>query len=93
VLQLLTLGQDVLGRLRGLPATDLEAFPLVNEAQRAGGARDYACGGVRSAMDADCMPVRDVRIAPKTTLMRFPVQRLREAVTKMEPPEQEVWLL
>ena len=36
LVETLTQAQEQLQRLRGLPATDLEAFPLVNEAQRHG---------------------------------------------------------
>ncbi len=43
VLELLTQGQDQLQRLRGLPSSDLEAFPLLNVAQRIGTPHTLAC--------------------------------------------------
>lgn len=36
IVDLLTVAQDTLQRLRGLPASDMGAFPLVNESQRHG---------------------------------------------------------
>jgi multidrug efflux pump subunit AcrA (membrane-fusion protein) len=86
VLELLNAGQDLASRLRNMSATNMEAFPILNEAQRNRECWLGMCGFIKSstAVNPPCATFHAHRVA---------VQRLKDAVKAMPMADQEVWQL